>query len=217
MFDAFSCPLFSRNAVFAGLGAVCLVGVAVTSTSVYAQSSSPTVSQQQQPQKEPSETQTTDKEMGTAAVGSDDAGNWRAPLLAEMGRLANDLDAQRRLNILLEDRVEYMTQRLDTLEQRSLQQAERIESLQDALRQAFEAQSSGETAHEEPSDQAEMAPRKKDEALNGEGKKSSAPSDEEDEEMASDFERFLDMGEAMMRRFFGVVKEFRKDFDDNRV
>ena len=134
-----------------------------------------------------------------------------------MGRLANDLDAQRRLNILLEDRVEYMTQRLDTLEQRSLQQAKRIESLQDALSQASDARPSGEVAHEKPSEQAEMASPKKDVAPEQESKRPSEPSDEEDEEMASDFERFLDMGEAMMRRFFGVVKEFRKDFDDNRV
>ena len=207
MSDAFSFPQCSKNANIAGLGGLFLVGVLASAAPVHAQTAAPDASQQQ----------TQDTETGASAVGSDDAGNWRAPLLAEMGRLANDLDAQRRLNILLEDRVEYMTQRLDTLEQRSLQQAKRIESLQDALSQASEARPSGEAAHEKPSEQAEMASPKKDVAPEQESKSPSEPSDEEDEEMASDFERFLDMGEAMMRRFFGVVKEFRKDFDDNRV
>ena len=159
-----------------------------------------------------SQQQTSDKETEAPTVVSEDAGNWRAPLLAEMARIANDLDAQRRLNILLEDKVDYMTQRLDTLEQRSLLQAKRIESLQDALRQASEDQSSGKAAHEKSSEQAEMAPSENDVAPESEGKRPSSPSADEDEEMASDFERFLDMGEAMMRRFFGVVKEFRKGF-----
>nr|WP_321483958.1 hypothetical protein [uncultured Cohaesibacter sp.] len=205
MFDAASFPHVSKNAVFAGLGAVCLVGVVATDLPVYAQSAS-----QVAPQEEASEEGTAEE----PAARSSDATFWRAPLLAEMGRIANDLDAQRRLNILLEDKVDYMTHRLDTLEQRTLEQAKRIESLQDALRRASRAPSSALDLDQGPSRQAEKTPDTKGKSPAPSGKNSS---DKEDEEIGSDFQRFLDMGEAMMRRFFGVVKEFRKDFDDNRV
>ena len=205
MFDAASFPHVSKNAVFAGFGAICLVGVVATALPVYAQSAS-----QVAPQEEASEEGAADE----PAAKSSDATSWRAPLLAEMGRIANDLDAQRRLNILLEDKVDYMTHRLDTLEQRTLEQAKRIESLQDALRRASRAPSSAHDLDQGPSRQAEKTPDTKGKSPAPSGKNSS---DKEDEEIASDFQRFLDMGEAMMRRFFGVVKEFRKDFDDNRV
>ena len=38
-----------------------------------------------------------------------------------------------------------------------------------------------------------------------------------DKGWSEEFEQFLDMGEAMLRRFFGVVKDFRQEFEENRA
>ena len=161
-----------------------------------------------------------DKDVSSASPEEQgDESDWRAPLLSEMGRMASDLELQRRLNILLEDKVDYMTHRLDQLEQRNLLQAKRIEILQKALTEAKlggALQGKNKAGDTAISKQAEklltpehQAPPRKYPEKEAEGKA--------EENEATEFERFLDMGEAMMRRFFGVVQEFRKEFDDNRV
>nr|WP_321462371.1 hypothetical protein [uncultured Cohaesibacter sp.] len=156
------------------------------------------------------------QEMGDKAPLESD---WRTPLLSEMEKLANDLYAQRRLNILLEDKVDYMTGRLDKLEQRSLEQAKRIEALQTALqkaeaRLAGDEDKSAQGGMSDPDHQSEMAQKPAPGAKPDDNEQ--ARRDKDAEEMDR-FDQFLDMGEAMMRRFFGVVKEFRREFDDNRV
>ncbi len=162
---------------------------------------------------------------------------WRAPLLAEMERMATDLDLQRRLNILLEDKVDYLTARIDRLEQRTIAQAKRIEALQSlagkaeqqttapksddqsvAGSKASEAVPPKVSPPETPSAEAKKAPDAEQGTpapkAHGPDKQAEA---ERDGKAMDEFERFLDLGEAMMRRFFGVVREFRKDFDDSRA
>nr|WP_321526701.1 hypothetical protein [uncultured Cohaesibacter sp.] len=162
---------------------------------------------------------------------------WRAPLLAEMERMATDLDLQRRLNILLEDKVDYLTARIDRLEQRTIAQAKRIETLQSLAGKAEQqttAPKSDDQAvvgskapeavppkvspPETPSAEAEKSPDvgqgTTSPKAHGPDKQAEA---ERDGKAMDEFERFLDLGEAMMRRFFGVVREFRKDFDDSRA
>ncbi|WP_319498650.1 hypothetical protein [uncultured Cohaesibacter sp.] len=162
---------------------------------------------------------------------------WRAPLLAEMERMATDLDLQRRLNILLEDKVDYLTARIDRLEQRTIAQAKRIEALQSlaskadqqaatpnseeqsvASSKAPEASEPEASPPETPSAEARKSPEA---GLGTTPPKAEGPDKqagaEKDGKAMDEFERFLDLGEAMMRRFFGVVREFRKDFDDSRA
>lgn len=162
---------------------------------------------------------------------------WRAPLLAEMERMATDLDLQRRLNILLEDKVDYLTARIDRLEQRTIAQAKRIETLQSlagkaeqqttapksddqavAGSKAPEAVPPKVSPLETPSAEAKKTPdaERGTPAPKAEGPDRQAEA-ERDGKAMDEFERFLDLGEAMMRRFFGVVREFRKDFDDSRA
>ncbi len=162
---------------------------------------------------------------------------WRAPLLAEMERMATDLDLQRRLNILLEDKVDYLTARIDRLEQRTIAQAKRIEALQSlaskadqqaatpkseeqavASSKAPEASEPEVSPPETPSAEVKKSPDAGQGTTtpkaDGADKQAEA---EKDGKSMDEFERFLDLGEAMMRRFFGVVREFRKDFDDSRA
>nr|WP_321458428.1 hypothetical protein [uncultured Cohaesibacter sp.] len=176
---------------------------------------------------------------GLNAASSDEAArklterdieDLRAPLLSEMERLATDLDLQRRLNMLLEDKVDYLTRRIDRLEQRTIEQAATIEALKKPDDKApsqstkTEKQSSGKKMNiqiipaDEPEKQAEndANPKPDTDSASKAIEKESQKAERQQQEL-NEFERFLDMGEAMMRRFFGVVKEFRKEFDDNRV
>lgn len=64
------------------------------------------------------------------------------------------------------------------------------------------------------SDQSSKAPG--DETPDNKADKGSEHQQDE-KSLSDEFEQFLDMGETMLRRFFGVVKEFRKEFEDNQA
>ena len=128
------------------------------------------------------------------------ADDWREAFLEEMGALANELEEQRHFNTLLRDRIDILTHRIEELE--------------------CEAEERDTARVPVPPEPIPGAPHEP-----GVSEKTSPDADAEtggDEETATrslsdSFEAFLDRGEAMMRRFFGVVNEFRKDFEGNRA
>ena len=126
------------------------------------------------------------------------ADDWREAFLEEMGALANELEEQRHFNTLLRDRIDILTQRIEELES-----------------EAEERDTARAPVPPEPIPDGPVEP---------DVSENSSPDAETggDEETATrslsdSFEAFLDRGEAMMRRFFGVVNEFRKDFEGNRA
>ena len=148
-------------------------------------------------------------------------------LLDEMSALANELEEQRRFNAILRDRVDILVHRIAELEELNSQQAARLDDLaeqQEMLsRRNFPPDAPDViipkegAPHSIPPAPAAKAPQDLAKKKPSDGSNGSAPAEPTQEELMAEFERFLDMGEAMMRRFFGVVKEFRKEFDDNRV
>lgn len=120
-----------------------------------------------------------------------DIQDWREALLGEMTRLANELEQQRHFNNLLRDRIDILSHRIEQLE------VEQSDS------------SEGHSALSQPPAPKTLQPDTPNDKQN--------ESKSTEKALPDEFEQFLDLGEAMMRRFFGVVKEFRKEFEDNRV
>ena len=161
--------------------------------------------------------------------------DWREPLLDEMARLATKLEQEQKLNQLLRDRLDILDHRLDELESQNSALTDKLGALEEAARPGAAAQSrpSEATKGEKPAASApmELGKNKQQDQMPESGredhaqaknpktqdKPDSKPGKESESGLPDNFEEFLDMGEAMMRRFFGVVKEFRKEFDDNRV
>jgi len=157
--------------------------------------------------------------------------DWREPLLAELARLATALEQEQKFNQLLRNRLDILDHRIDLLEEQN-------SALTDQLGAMEEGPRSGEATHALPSDtsrqkgptdsgpmelgkskQTEQSPPLGGDAQAKDPVQKQPPKADKSGEggLPDNFEQFLDMGEAMMRRFFGVVKEFRKEFDENRV
>ncbi len=161
--------------------------------------------------------------------------DWREPLLAEMARLATKLQQEQKFNQMLRDRLDILDHRLDELESQNSALTDKLSALEDTARPGAAAQSrpSEATKGEKPAAPApmELGKNKQQDQMpeseredhaqsknpTTQGKPGSNPGKESESGLPDNFEDFLDMGEAMMRRFFGVVKEFRKEFDDNRA
>lgn len=126
------------------------------------------------------------------------ADDWREAFLEEMGALANELEEQRHFNNLLRDRIDILTQRIEELES-----------------EAEERDTARAPVPPEPIPDAPVEPDVSEKS----SPDAEAGGDEETtaRSLSDSFEAFLDRGEAMMRRFFGVVNEFRKDFEGNRA
>ena len=138
------------------------------------------------------------------AQASDSVAAIEDALLSEMARLANELSAMRKHNELLSDKIDILTHRMEELEELNKTQSDQISALTES------SEKETETPVEKKPDQLAQAPK-------SDRQKQQAPNKDAEKQLPSDFEQFLDMGEAMMRRFFGVVKEFREEFEDNRV
>ena len=128
------------------------------------------------------------------------------PSLRELSALATKLERQRKFNDFLRDRVDILNHRIETLEAANKEQAARLKALAEVPSVAPDAQDAGKQAKSD-----NTAPETKAPPVEADKK------DREAGKMPEDFAQFLDLGEAMMRRFFGVVQEFRKEFEDNRV
>lgn len=119
-------------------------------------------------------------------------------VLGELNHLAEELEKQRKFSRILLKKIDEMQDRIDLLE----------------------ADNSGQPLKGNKSDEAAKARKASpgDEAERKAGQKDRQAEREQDKQrLPEDFEQFLDMGEAMLRRFFGVVREFRKEFEDNRA
>ncbi|WP_157967781.1 hypothetical protein [Cohaesibacter intestini] len=157
--------------------------------------------------------------------------DWREPLLAELARLATALEQEQKFNQLLRNRLDILDHRIDLLEEQNSALSDQLGAMEDAPR-------SGGAAQTQPSDtskdkgptasgpmelgkskQTDQNPPSGGDAQAKDPVEKQPPKADKDDEsgLPDNFEQFLDMGEAMMRRFFGVVKEFRKEFDENRV
>ena len=138
----------------------------------------------------------------------------REALLNELTAVANALEAQRKANESLNDRFDALNRRMEELEVRNKEQSALIKTLQISLSGIYAGRDEKNATRVpvRPEGQPEgeaMAPPKPE--AEGPGPEAGQ------EDLPGEFETFLDMGEAMLRRFFGVVKEFRKEFEDNRV
>ncbi|WP_319530711.1 hypothetical protein [uncultured Cohaesibacter sp.] len=142
---------------------------------------------------------------------------WRENFLRELSALATKLERQRKFNDFLRDRVDILNHRIETLEAENKDQAARLKALDEARSVALDEKDAGKDT------ESEIAAPEKNEALAPQDKEPEEPPTADDKKgreagkMPEDFAQFLDLGEAMMRRFFGVVQEFRKEFEDNRV
>ena len=119
-------------------------------------------------------------------------------VLNELGKLANNLERQKRFNSILHDQIDILSHRIDQLEEKNREQAEQLSAILDSKK---ERKGTAVTP------KAGKQPQAPDEA----------PQAKDKDALPEDFEQFLDMGEAMIRRFFGVVKEFRREFEENRA
>ena len=150
--------------------------------------------------------------------------DWREPLLAELAQLATALEKEQKLNQILRDRLDILDYRIDQLEKQNSELKDQIDAMGEAVRPdaAPYSHPSGkadtkenETPPPDPSGDMEL----EEEQVEPLAPPSGAPDKEapKDDGFSDNFEQFLDMGEAMIRRFFGVVKEFRKEFAQNRI
>ena len=153
--------------------------------------------------------------------------DWRDALLTEPNTLANTLDAQQKFESILRDKLDILSHRIDQLEQSNQEQKERITELLSAQSKPSKT-SSQVSLPQAPLPQANELdapiidatppePLSEKAAPLSEPPAAQTPKQGDKEQDPVDFEQFLEMGEAMMRRFFGVVQEFRKEFDDNRA
>ena len=139
-----------------------------------------------------------------------------------MTSLANELERQSKFNSILRDKIDILNYRIEQLEVHNNEQAARISALSEA-RELEELPQSITPAPTEPAPAgpavAPTTPELKDERQVQAPKpnKPSAPDTKGKGDIPPDFKQFLNMGEAMMRRFFGVVKEFREEFENNRA
>lgn len=118
-------------------------------------------------------------------------------VLSELNHLSDELEKQRKFSRILLEKIDAMQKRIDELESQSSDPS---------------AKKSPSVADEQkpPSSETSKAPNE------GTPDKEIQP-EQDGKKLPDEFEQFLDMGEAMLRRFFGVVKEFRKEFEDNRA
>lgn len=199
----------ARTSLIRGLGLPSCILFSLLCSSAWAQEKGAI----QAPIEAPAQTQQGDKSIEQDV-------DWRDAMLTELATLANALDKQQKFGSILRDKIDILNHRIDQLEQSNDKQAKRITELTEALSEAqIESQAQLARPSSEavsPKASAPKSPEAKPKAEIVPDKiPETAPNSEE--QAPEDFEQFLDMGEAMLRRFFGVVKEFRKEFDDNRV
>ena len=127
-------------------------------------------------------------------------------LLNELSQLANQLEKQQQDSALLRLKIEELARRIHGLEQK-----------QAANKSAEDAQRSDEQV---PNSQAmNQKPKQPDvpEPSAREDEPSAKQPNEAEEDLQQELDKFFDLGESMLRRFFGLVREFRHDFEQNRV
>lgn len=127
-------------------------------------------------------------------------------LLAELSQLANQLEKQQQDSALLRLKIEELARRIHGLEQK-----------QAANKSAEDAQRPDEQI---PNSQAmNQKPKQPDvpEPSAREDEPSAKQPNEAEEDLQQELDKFFDLGESMLRRFFGLVREFRHDFEQNRV
>lgn len=179
--------------------------------------------------------QTMEADKGNADVSAVDE-EWREAFLRELSAVATKLERQRKFNEMLRDRIDILNHRIETLENENKEQSARLKALGEETtkpadthiaRKSAPEDTAGDKERTEQSQTPSLAPAPKDDA----DQQAAAPQDDKNKaknknkdseeksakRLPDDFNEFLDMGEAMMRRFFGVVKEFRQEFEDNRV
>lgn len=162
-----------------------------------------------EPAPAPAPIQDLHKEAGAVAQ-AEPKRDWKADIgedvfLRELSRLADLVDNQRKSAFVLENQVKALSERLENMQTKLDAQSQEIARL-NAEKQVIAPQISDP----DPSERARLGRDKvKPKLEDSDIEKSS--------KLHEDFEEFLDLGEAMMRRFFGVVKEFRDDFQESRV
>ena len=149
-------------------------------------------------------------------------------LLAELTRLANEVEKERKYSALLQDKIDILLRRLDALEKIQARQAKQLSSLLPDDSKAKDGAEAGskagnqignETGNEGKSAEALTPPTTQVPSTQApsESIRPDEAKPKTEKEMTEDFERFLGMAESMMRRFFGMVQDLRKEFEDSRA
>lgn len=123
-------------------------------------------------------------------------------VLSELNHLADELEKQRKFSRILLEKIDVMQDRIDQLEARTSDPSKKPPHVIEEHKRP--SNDRGEVSKGETTDKEKEAEGKSDQ-------------NQSEKSFSDDFDHFLDMGEAMLRRFFGVVKEFRKEFEDNRA
>lgn len=140
-------------------------------------------------------------------------------VLNELNHLAKVLEKERKFNRILLEKIDALTVRLNKLEAQPDDLSKELSEQSHLPKAESQTQAPARQPPQSMTKEPEGKAQSKSKGAQSPkaGKDHAQRNKPQDENWPEEFERFLDMGEAMLRRFFGVVKEFRQDFEDNRA
>lgn len=134
-------------------------------------------------------------------------------LLAEISRLATLNEEQTRQMVELNEKVQSLTGRLGALEMAVKKAKTGKKSGAQAMLPPLSSKEQPALGMDDKIQKPKGLPDMQQQGQNS-GKKGS---DKPEREAFEQFDEFFDFSEQMFRRFFGLVKELRRDFEDSRA